>query len=88
MTADPRRDELLGWISQTRQTQRKLTYLIGAMILISSILLFWRLGVGLLALSLTALVGIVGFWITSSHILDWSDRLSNLTHQRGAGRRG
>jgi hypothetical protein len=83
MTADPRRDELLGWISQTRRTQRKLTYVIGAMILISSILLFWRLGVGLLALIITAIVGIVGFWITSSHILEWNDRLAGLRHQGG-----
>ncbi|MDX2091890.1 MAG: hypothetical protein SFX73_28770 [Kofleriaceae bacterium] len=78
MSADPRREELLGWISQTRRTQRKLTYVIGAMILISSILLFWRLGIGPLALALTAIVGISGFWITSSHILDWNDRLAGL----------
>ena len=89
MTIDPRRDELLGWISKTRRTQRKLTYLIGAMILISSVLLFWRLGLGLLALGLTALVGIIGFWITSSHILDWSDRLAALSQHRGmTGRTG
>lgn len=80
---DARRDELLGWISKTRQTQRKLMYVIGAMILASSILLFWRLGVGLLALVLTAIVGITGFWITSSHILDWSDRLAALKRHRG-----
>ena len=86
---DERRDELLGWISKTRQTQRKLMYLLGAMILASSILLFWRLGIGLLALGLTALVGITGFWITSSHILDWSDRLAALKQHRGmTGRTG
>ena len=89
MSADPRRDELLGWISNTRKTQRKLTYVVGLLILASSVLLFWNLEIGLVLLTITAILGIAGFWITSSHILDWSDRLAGLHHQRQAraGRR-
>jgi cytochrome b561 len=80
---DPRRDELLRWISKTRAAQHKLLYVIGIMLLVSSMLLFWKLGPGLLALGVTAIVAISGFWITSSHILEWNDKLSALRRTSG-----
>jgi hypothetical protein len=83
MAPDPRRDELLGWISRTRATQHKLLYVIGIMLVVSSVLLFWKLGPGLLALGITAIVAISGFWITSSHILEWNDQLAALRRTGG-----
>ena len=76
-------DELLGWISRTRATQHKLLYVIGIMLVVSSVLLFWKLGPGLLALGITAIVAISGFWITSSHILEWNDQLAALRRTGG-----
>lgn len=76
---DPRRDQLLGWIAKTRETQRKFAVLIVAMFAVAGGLFLWRSGVGTVAFFLTAIVGLCGYWITSSHIVDWNHRLDDLS---------
>lgn len=92
MTVDPRRDELESWIARTRANQRKLAVALGCAVVVAIALLVWRRPVGGVALAITVIVGLCGFWITSSHILDWKQRIADLSkpkNQRisGGGRR-
>jgi hypothetical protein len=90
---DPRRDQLLGWISKTRQTQRRFAVVIAVLFGVSVALFAWSTGIGTLAFFLTAITGISGYWITSSHIVDWNHRLADLAthgkklHVSGGGKR-
>jgi hypothetical protein len=80
------RQQLEAWIANTRRTQRKLGIaLIPAGVVAIAVVLFSR-PAGFLALLSVAIVGVFGFWITSSHILDWSTKLDELDKPRPVGR--
>ena len=84
-----RREDLEQWISQTRKTQRRLAVVIPLGTLISVGLLAWRAAVGGFALLCVALVAICSYWITSSHLADWQNKLDELDRPpapRHAGR--
>ncbi len=76
--ADPREAQLIEWIARTRATQRKLRFVIAALVVVAIALGAWRRELGVLGAIVTAIVGISGFWITSSHITDWRQRLDHL----------
>ena len=74
----PGRDQLLQWISQTRRNQRRLLAVVVASGAVSAVLLAWRKEVGVVGCIATVAIAIAGFWITSSHIADWKQRLELL----------
>lgn len=69
------RDELAGWIAETKRFQRKLAIVVGALTALSLALGLWRKPVGGLGIALAVVVAAGGFWITSSHIAGWQAQL-------------
>ncbi len=62
-----RRDELLGYIEETRRLQRKMALVFAGLGLVAFALLFWNTTVGGFGLVIDALVAIASFWITGAH---------------------
>lgn len=79
---DPRREELLRRISETRQNQRRLAVLLGAVAVVSGGLLLWRKELGIVGFVVCLLVGLIGFGIMSSHIVGWTEQLAALTRAK------
>lgn len=73
-----RRAELLGWIAETRRNQRRLAILLAGFAVIAIGIMLWRTSIGVLALVIAGMIGMIGFWITWSHIADWRARLDQL----------
>jgi hypothetical protein len=78
----PSRDQLLQWIAQTRRNQRRLLAVVVACAAVSALLFAWRKEVGVVGVIATLSLAIAGFWITSSHIADWKQRLELLERRR------
>lgn len=70
------REELLSWIQRTRRTQRYLGMLVAALAALSFALYLWRKPIGGFSFATTALIALVGFWVTRSHIDEWSIQLA------------
>lgn len=79
---DPRREELLRRISETRQNQRRLAVMVGALAAVSAGLLLWRKELGIVGFAVCLLGGLIGFGIMSSHIVQWTEQLDALTRGR------
>jgi hypothetical protein len=73
------RDELLGWIAETRRNQRILAFAVAASTALSVALWLWRKPIGGLGLLVTAFVALVGFWVTASHLNEWRAQLAKGT---------
>jgi hypothetical protein len=87
-----KRAELLGWIANTRATQKRLGVVVASAAVIAVGLMFWNGAVGGAALAITAITAMCGFWITGSHIMDWRNRLTEVGKPKvlrmsGGGRR-
>jgi len=64
---DRRRQELLGWIEQTKRTQRKLAIVSGALAVVAIGLAVWSKLVGTFAIIGVGLFAICAFWVTAAH---------------------
>ena len=62
-----RREELLGWIAETKRLQRRLAMIFGALAALAFGMLVWHATVGVFALICIALVAICSFWVTAAH---------------------
>lgn len=83
-----RRLELEAWIARTQGNQRKLTRGLTAGAVIAMGLMLWQLQIGMIALAIVGIVAICGFWILSSHIVEWRSQLAQLDRPpRRVGRR-
>jgi hypothetical protein len=83
-----RRLELEGWIARTRRNQRTLGIAAAAGAAVGLVVTVWMPRIGGLGLGIVAIVAICGFWVTSSHIADWRDKLAQLDRPpRSVGRR-
>jgi len=83
-----RRRELEGWIAQTQRTQRKLAIGTAAGAVLALALAVWRPPIGGIGFAVVAIVGLCGFWVTSSHIADWRGKLDTVDRPpRTVGRR-
>ena len=74
-----RREELLGWIEQTRRVQKKLALIFPVLGLISIALMFWRGTVGGFALVIVGFVALCSFWITAAHNAAHRQKLDELS---------
>ena len=78
MNTEERRAQLEGWIAQTRRTQKKLVFVAAGVVVVALLLFSWRTDVAVFALLAGLLFAMCAFWITSSHITDWKQRLADL----------
>ncbi len=76
---DRRRQELLGWIEETKRNQRKLGYLLGILAAVSVGLALWSKPVGTIAFFTVAALGICGFWVMAAHNASHYQKLNELT---------
>lgn len=83
-----RRGELESWIAETRRTQRRLGAGVAIGAVLALALMLWRPAVGGVLFAVVAIVGLCGFWVTSSHIADWRGKLDTVDRPpRTVGRR-
>jgi len=73
-----RREELLGWIEQTKRVQKQLAMIFPVLGLIAIALMFWRAAVGVFALVIVAFVAMCSFWITAAHNAAHRQKLEEL----------
>jgi hypothetical protein len=78
-----RREELLGWIAQTRRLQRKLGIIYSALAAVALALLAWSRAIGGFALLCVALVAICSFWVTAAHNASHRQKLDELERNQG-----
>jgi hypothetical protein len=78
-----RREELLGWIAQTKRLQRRLAIVFGSLGAVAIGLLLWSRTVGGFALVCVALVAICSFWVTAAHNATHRNKLAELERTRG-----
>jgi hypothetical protein len=80
------RAQLEAWIAETERNQRLLRKAIlpGAIVALALVIVSRPVGLG--AIMLVAMVGVLGRWITSSHILDWRSRIDDLDKPKPVGR--
>ncbi len=78
-----RRDQLLGWIDETKRLQRKLAIVFPILGLVALGLMFWRPAVGGFALVMVALVAICSFWVTAAHNSAHRQKLDELARTQG-----
>lgn len=75
-----RREQLLGWIAETKRLQRKLAIAFPILGAIALGLLFWRPALGGFSLVMVGLVAICAFWVTASHNAAHRQKLDELAH--------
>jgi chromate transport protein ChrA len=80
------RAQLEAWIAETQRNQQRLRKWIAPAAIVAVALVFVSRPIGLGAILLVALVGVLGQWITQSHILDWRTRLDELDRPKPVGR--
>ena len=80
------RAQLEAWIAETQRNQQRLRKAIVPAALVAVVLVFVSRPIGLGAIMLVALVGVLGQWITQSHILDWRTRIDELDKPKPVGR--
>lgn len=76
----PDQETLLGWIANTKRTQRKLA-VITAVLAAISIVLLWYQPLGTIGFIVTISFGVVAFWVTTSHLSDWRYQLDLKRHE-------
>ncbi len=74
-----RRDELLGWIEQTRRLQRKMLYVFACLGAGALGVVFAAPTAGAFALVCVALVAIASFWVTAAHNAAHEQKLAELS---------
>jgi hypothetical protein len=74
------------WIAETKRNQRLLGKAIVPAALVAIALVFVSRPVGAGAIGLVVLVAIFGFWIMSSHVVDFETRIDELERPRPVGR--
>jgi hypothetical protein len=74
------------WIAETKRNQRLLRTAIVPAAIISIALVFVSRPIGAGAIGLVALVALFGFWIMSSHVVDFETRIEELDRPRPVGR--
>lgn len=75
---DPRRQELLGWIEQTRRLQHKMAYVFAALGVVAAVLVIVWPTVGAFALVGVGLTAIASFWVTAAHNAAHEQKLKEL----------
>jgi hypothetical protein len=80
------RAELERWIAETRRNQHRLRVAIAPAAIVAAALLLVSRPLGGGALLLVVLVGVLGSWIMSSHLIDWHTRLGELDRPKPVGR--
>ncbi len=73
-----RRDELLGYIEETRRLQRRLVVIFGALAVVPFGLMIWSVGLGAFTLVMLALVAVCSFWVTAAHNAAHRQKLEEL----------
>jgi hypothetical protein len=73
-----RREQLLGWIAETKRLQRKMAVVFPILGVIALGLVFWRPALGGLSLVMVGLVAICAFWVTASHNAAHREKLEEL----------
>ncbi|MGE0869027.1 MAG: hypothetical protein AB7P03_10700 [Kofleriaceae bacterium] len=77
MTRQVPREQLLGWIDQSRRTQKRLAIGVAAGVAAAIILTSRGTGGGF-AWLIVGIIAVCGFWITSTHIAEWKDQVRKL----------
>jgi hypothetical protein len=80
------RAQLEGWIAETQRNRQRMRKAITPAAVVAIALVFVSRPIGLGAILLVALVGVLGEWITASHILDWRTRIAELDKPKPVGR--
>ncbi|HEX4449659.1 MAG TPA: hypothetical protein VH143_02260 [Kofleriaceae bacterium] len=80
------RAQLEAWIAETQRNQKRTRKAIAPAALVAIVLVIFSRPIGLGAILLVALVGVLGEWIMSSHIVDWRTRIAELDKPKPVGR--
>ena len=80
---DPRRQQLLGWIDETRRLQRRLGLVFAALAIVAFGLLFYSRTLGGFALFGVAVIALCSFWVTESHNAAHRQKLDELSRTHG-----
>jgi hypothetical protein len=80
------RAQLEAWIAETQRNRQRMRKAIAPAAVVAVALVFVSRPIGLGAILLVALVGVLGQWITASHILDWRTRIDELDKPKPVGR--
>ena len=80
------RAQLEAWIAETERNQQRMRKAIVPAAIVAVALIFVSRPIGLGAIMLVALVGVLGQWITQSHIVDWRARIDELGRPKPVGR--
>ena len=56
--------------------QRRIAVVVSALLALSGALWLWRKPIGLFGLAVTGLIAVIGFWVTRSHLDEWSVQLA------------
>ena len=72
------RAQLEAWIAASQRTQQTLKVGLLPAVVAAIAVLIWSRPLGGLVLVSIAIVAIFGFWITSSHIADWSGQVHRI----------
>ncbi|HWU87728.1 MAG TPA: hypothetical protein VN253_10660 [Kofleriaceae bacterium] len=78
-----RRQQLLGWIEATKQTQRRLAIVLIALIPLSAGLAAWSKPVGVFAFIGVGALAVCGFWVTAAHNAAHRQKLAELDRAPG-----
>ena len=74
----PRREQLLGWIEETKRLQRRLGVVFGVLTVVAIGLLFVSRTIGGFAVFCVALIAICSFWVTAAHNAAHRQKLDEL----------
>jgi hypothetical protein len=80
------RAQLEAWIVETQRNRQRMRKAIAPAAVVALALVFVSRPIGLGAILLVALVGVLGEWITASHIVDWRTRINDLDKPKPVGR--
>lgn len=73
-----RREELLRWIAETKQNQRRLTYALAGLFVVCTALVIYDRTVGTIAFVITASTGFISYWVTYAHNASHRQKLDEL----------
>lgn len=82
-----RRQELLGWIEQTKRNMRRLAIVLVALTPVSVALLLWSKPVGVVAIIGVVSLAICGFWVMAAHNAAHYQKLEELAAAERKARR-